>query len=295
MPRPLHLREELGFTFTADALASLITPKTKLIYLNFPSNPTGGLAARAQLEEIAQVIAAKAPKDVRVYSDEIYENIIFDGEAHQSIASIPGMAARTIIASGASKSFSWTGGRIGWAAFPTVDEAKVFTNLNINYFSCVPPYNQEGVRLAIESPESPACMARMVAEFQRRRDAVVEGLNAIEGISCQMPKGAFYVFPNIEGVVRRLGIDAAYEELPETLRKATTPSTLFQMFLLFTRHVSVLDRKSFGRIGSEKMHFLRMSIATGYDDLVEGVRRMADAAQDTRGFQQFIAQGEHLS
>jgi aspartate/methionine/tyrosine aminotransferase len=295
VPRPLHLDESRGFTFTPQDIEALITPKTKLIYLNFPSNPTGGLADMAELEQISAVIRKKAQPDVRVYSDEIYENIIFDGGSHHSIASVPGMAANTIIASGASKSFSWTGGRIGWAAFPTVEEAKVFTNLNINYFSCVPPYNQEGARFAIESPESRKTIAAMTQEFQRRRDMVVTSLNAIDGISCQLPRGAFYVFPNIEGVVKRLGIDAAFNSLPPETQEATTPSTLFQLFLLFRYHVAVLDRKSFGRIGSEKMHFLRLSIATGYDDLVEAVGRIRRAADDSSGFRAFVEEGTHLS
>jgi aspartate/methionine/tyrosine aminotransferase len=295
VPVPLHLDATRGFTFTAQDIEALITPKTKLIYLNFPSNPTGGLADRAQLEQISAVILNRAQADVRIYSDEIYENIIFDGGSHHSIASVPGMAGKTIIASGASKSFSWTGGRIGWAAFPTAEEAKVFTNLNINYFSCVPPFNQEGARVGIESPESCKTIAAMTKEFQRRRDMVVTALNAIDGISCQLPRGAFYVFPNIEGLVERLGIDAAYASLPPETQRLTTPSTLFQLFLLYRWHVAVLDRKSFGRVGSEKMHFLRISIASAYDDLAEGVERIRKAAEDKSGFMDFVNEGAHLS
>ena len=295
VPRPLHLREDLGFTFTPDDLATLITPRTKLIYLNFPSNPTGGVAGRSQLEEIAGAILGKAGPDIRVYSDEIYENMIFDGGRHCSIASVPGMEGRTIITSGASKSYSWTGGRIGWAHFPTIEEAGVFTNLNINYFSCVPPYNQEGARLALESSESAGSIAAMISEYQRRRDFVVAALNRIDGITCQLPKGAFYVFPNIEGVVKRLAIREAFDSLPEDRRTLTTPSTLFQMFLLFRYFVAVLDRKSFGRIGTDNMHFLRLSIATGYDDLVEAVTRISAAAADRGGFRDFIQAGRNLS
>ena len=295
VPVPLHLREEIGFSFTGADLEKLVTPKTKLIFMNFPSNPTGGVASRAQLEEIADVIRRKCDPNVRIYSDEIYENILFDGAEHHSIAALPGMKDKVLIATGASKSYSWTGGRIGWVVFPSVEEAKLFTNLNINYFSCIPPYNQEGARLAIESPESKRTIGEMNAAFQQRRDVVVEALNAMPGVTCQVPKGAFYVFPNIAGVVRDLGVHQAYAELPPELQVRTSPSTLFQMFLLWNYHVATMDRRSFGQIGAEHMHFLRLSIATGMDDLKLGMQRMAEAVTDRTGFARFIAAREHLS
>ncbi|MGA7614537.1 MAG: aminotransferase class I/II-fold pyridoxal phosphate-dependent enzyme [Thermoanaerobaculia bacterium] len=287
-PVPLHLREEKGFSFTARDLEPLITPRTKLIYINFPSNPTGGVATRAQLEEIAEVIRKKAPAGVRVYSDEVYEHIVFDGLQHVSIASLDGMAERTILVSGVSKSYSWTGGRIGWAVFPTKEEAAVFKNLNINYFSCTAGYNQLGAALAITSPESAGEIKRMVDAFQARRDVVVAGLNAIDGISCQMPRGAFYVFPNIGGVCHSIGAVEAWESLPAEIREKSSPSTLFQLFLLFRYQVATMDRRSFGRIGTEGMHFLRLSIATGMDDLKEGVARIAKASRDREGFAAFL-------
>jgi aspartate aminotransferase len=190
-PVPLHLLESNGFSFTGEDLAPLITERTRLIILNFPSNPTGGVATREQLESIAEVILATAPANVRVYSDEVYEDILFDGNRHLSIASLPGMAERTIIVGGVSKSYAWTGGRVGWAVFPTAEEAAVFKNLNINYFSCVPAYNQMGAKAALESPESADAIAAMVAAFQQRRDVVVTGLNSIPGITCNRPGGAF--------------------------------------------------------------------------------------------------------
>jgi aspartate/methionine/tyrosine aminotransferase len=294
-PVPLHLPEEKGFAFGAEDLEPLLTPNTKLIYLCFPSNPTGGVATREQLEGIAQVIMEKAPADCRVYSDEIYEHILFDGEKHFSIASVPGMEARTVIASGASKSYAWTGGRIGWAVFPTASEAAVFKNLNINYFSCVAGYNQLGVKCAIESPLTPPVVAKMVEAFQRRRDFVIPGLNEIPGVKCAMPKGAFYAFPNISGVCEQLGIFDAYESLPAEVKKNSSPSTLFQMFLLFEHGVATVDRKSFGRIGTEKLHYLRLSIANADDELREGVSRIAAAAQDRAGFEAWFARGENLS
>jgi aspartate/methionine/tyrosine aminotransferase len=291
---PLHLEEERGFSFSGADLEKLITDRTRLIYICFPSNPTGGVATREELEEMADVIRRKAPENCRVYSDEVYENILFDGSEHVSIASLPGMAERTVIVSGASKTYSWTGGRIGWAAFPTVEEAQVFKNLNINYFSCTAAYNQMGAKVAIESPESKTEIDKMVSAFQERRDVVVEGLNSIEGITCQNPKGAFYVFPNIGGACEALGAVAAYDGLPAETKAMTSPSTLFQMFTLFNYHVATMDRKSFGKIGAEGKHFLRISIATGMDDLKEGVERIGKASRDKEGFQAFVKEGKRL-
>ena len=295
VPVPLHLREDLGFSFTGADLEKLITPKTKLIFMNFPSNPTGGVASKEQLEEIAEVIKRKCDPNVRIYSDEIYENILFDGAENYSIASVEGMQDKTIIATGASKSYSWTGGRIGWVVFPNAEEAQIFKNLNINYFSCIAPYNQEGARLAIESPLSKGSIAEMNAAFEERRDFVVDALNNMSGVECQLPKGAFYVFPNIAGVVKNLKIDEAYAALPQAIKKTTSPSTLFQMFLLWEYHVAMMDRKSFGQIGTENMHYLRLSIATGLEDLKIGMERMAKAVADHAGFAQFIEKQEHFS
>lgn len=291
-PVPLHLREETGFTLSGADLEPLISDRTKLVYLNFPSNPTGGVATPEQLVEIAQVILEKAPATVRVYSDEVYEHILFDGAEHHSIASVPGMEEITIIVSGVSKSYSWTGGRLGWAAFPTAEEAREFRNLNINYFSCMPAYNQEGARLAITSPESLSCIREMAAAFQQRRDVVVHELNRIDGISCQLPRGAFYAFPNVAGVCERLGAVEAFASLPPDARVRTSPSTLFQLFLLYRYHVATMDRPSFGRIGSEGKHFLRISIATALDDLRTAVERIGMAASDEEGFQNFFNEGK---
>ncbi len=293
-PVPVHLREEKNFSLSGDDIASVITPRTKMIYLNFPSNPTGGVASREQLQDISEVIRKKCGKDVRIFSDEVYENILFDESTHHSIASFPGMEEITILVSGASKSFSWTGGRIGWALFPTVEEAEIFKNLNINYFSCIAAYNQEGVRLGIESPLSRGAIRKMVEAFQERRDIVVDGLNAIKGIRCQKPKGAFYVFPNIGGLCKDLGVMEAFGSLPPEIRQKSSPSTLFQLFLLFEYQVATLDRKSFGRIGTENLHFLRLSVATDKESLKEGVKRIAAASQDKKGFRAFIERGEHL-
>lgn len=288
VPVPLHLHEENGFACSGDDLLPLINDRTRLIYLNFPSNPTGGVATGAQLEAIADAILSRAPDDVRVYSDEVYEKIVFDDARHHSMASIPGMAERTIIVSGVSKTFAWTGGRVGWAILPTAEEADAFRNLNINYYSCVPAYNQRGAQLALESPESAVEIERMVAEFALRRAVVVQALNAIPGITCTMPRGAFYVFPNIGEVCARVGAIDAWHDLPTSVRGTTSPSTLFQRFLLHSYRVATLDRRSFGVIGSEGKHFLRISIATNLADLEDAVFRIALAAEDRDGFRHFV-------
>ncbi len=288
VPVPLHVSEESNFTFTAEHLGDLITERTRLIILNFPSNPTGGVATLEQLASIAEVIKIKCAPDVRVYSDEIYENIIFDGHKHVSIASIPGMKERTIISSGFSKSFAWTGGRVGYAVFPTEDEANIFKNININYFSCVPPFNQEGARIALEHPDSKAVITSMVQTFQKRRDIIVKQLNAIDGIRCKTPGGAFYLFPNVAGVCENVGAIAAYDKLPANMKARTSPSGLFQMFLLYAHHVATMDRNSFGRIGAEGQHFLRLSSASDLEVLEEGVRRLAVASRDRAGFEKFM-------
>lgn len=288
IPVPLHLSEETNFAFTAEELERLITDKTRLIMLNFPSNPTGGVATEELLRSVAEVIKRKCGPHVRVYSDEIYEYIVFDGKRHVSIASFPGMQERTVIASGASKTFAFTGGRIGYAVLPTEEEAEVLKNLNVHYFSCVAPFTQEGARAAFEHPESKAAVARMVSTFQHRRDVVVKQINEIDGVRCNTPGGAFYLFPNIAGACEKVGAIDAYDRFPDELRKQTSPSTLFQMFLLYHHHVATLDRNAFGCIGAEGQHHLRLSIASELSELEEGVRRLRAAVEDRAGFDRFM-------
>jgi aspartate aminotransferase len=134
----------------------------------------------------------------------------------------------------------------------------------------------------------------MVDAFSKRRDFVVDALNSIGGIRCQKPKGAFYVFPNIAGVCESLGAVEAHASLPSPTRDFTTPSTLFQLFLLFRHHVATLDRKSFGRIGSEGKHYLRLSIATSLEQLELGMQRLERASRDADGFLAFVQEGRHL-
>jgi aspartate/methionine/tyrosine aminotransferase len=293
-PVPLHLQEEKGFAFSADELAALITPRTKVIIFNSPSNPTGGVLSKADLEGIARVVRERCRPDVRLYSDEVYEHILFDGEVHHSIASEDGMAERTVLASGHSKSFAMTGWRLGWAVLPTVEEAAYFKNLNINSVSCVPPFIQEAGRVAYESPETAPTVERMVRAFEERRDYVVEALNGLDGVTCQRPKGAFYVFPNVSGLCRKLGILEACDALLKERRLATCPSAMLQMFLLYRHGVATMDRNSFGRIGAEGQHYLRLSIATGMDQLREGIRRIAEAGEDRAGFARYVEEGGKL-
>jgi aspartate/methionine/tyrosine aminotransferase len=292
-PCPLRLSEERGFAFTADDLAALVTDRTKVIILNSPSNPTGGVLSEDDLRGVASVVRERCGPEVRIYSDEVYEHILFDGEKHRSIFTQDGMAERTVLVSGHSKGFAMTGWRLGWAVLPTPEEAAVFKQLNINIISCVPPFIQEAGRAAYESPESVATTGEMVRAFQERRDWVVPALNEIEGIRCQMPKGAFYVFPNVGGACERLGILEAWEALPDGQRARTSPSAMLQMFLLYRYGVATMDRDSFGAIGAAGQHFLRLSIAASLDRLSEGVSRIAKAVDDSLGFRTFM-QDEHL-
>jgi aspartate aminotransferase len=287
-PVPLSMREETGFTFTPDDIGRLITPKTKVIFFCSPSNPTGGVLTKSELAGIAQIIQERAQPDIRIYSDEIYEHIVFDGLQHHSIAAEQGMQHKTIIASGHSKGFAMTGWRLGYCVLPTVEEAALFRQLNINSISCVPPFIQEAGRVALESPESKPVIEEMVKAFQERRDWVVGALNHVQGIRCQNPKGAFYVFPNVAGVCEQLGIPQAYAALPSAAKTKTSPSGMLQMFLLYRYGVATLDRNSFGKIGAEGQHFLRISIATSIERLREGVSRIEKASTDHAGFAAFL-------
>lgn len=294
-PVPVPLREEAGFSLRLTS--EYFRRWTSLIYLNFPSNPTGGVASKKQLEEIAELILRLTREwgiELRVYSDEVYEDIIFDGKEHYSIASIPEMRDMTVIVSGVSKSYAWTGGRVGWAVFPTVEEAQLAKMLNINFYSCVAVNNQCGAQVALEDERSKASVKAMVDEFQRRRDFIVPALNGIPGIRCQNPGGAFYVFPNIKGICEQLGIFEFFRSLPEDKRRKTSPSTLLQMFLLYCYGIATMDRKSFGTIGSENEHYLRLSFATGMEDLKWAMERIAEAAKDEQGFRRFIESGGRL-
>ena len=288
VPVPLHLSADRDFAFNAHDLAALVTERTKLVILCSPSNPTGGVLSRDELAGIAALIRERCRPDVRIYSDEIYEQILFDGLAHESIVSHPGMDARTVIASGHSKGFAMTGWRLGWAVLPTAEEAAIFTQININIMSCVPPFLQEAGVAAYEDPASAVEVGRMVGAFQRRRDWIVPALNAVTGVTCRTPKGAFYVFPDVSGMCEQLGVHEAHAALTATGRSRATPAGMLQMFLLYRYGIATMDRASFGRIGAEGQDFLRLSIANSMDDIRRGVARIEEAAGDAAGFADFV-------
>ena len=288
VPKPLVLREERGFSFTVDDLDRLLTDRTKVLMLCSPSNPTGGVLPKSLLEEVAALVKERGRPDIRIYSDEIYEHITFDGFEHTSMASLPGMDRHTIIASGHSKGYAMTGWRLGWCVLPTAEEALRFKQININTVSCVPPFIQQAAREALENPKTWEVVGSMVAEFKRRRDYVVPALNAIPGISCANPLGAFYVFPNITGVCESLGATAHFASLPDSLKASTSPATLVSRFLLYYHGVALVDRRSFGVIGSEGQNFLRLSYAADMDSIREGIRRIAAGVADHDGFARFL-------
>ena len=287
VPVPLPLSPDRDFAFTADDLAPLLGERTRLVILCSPSNPTGGVLSRDDLAGIARLIRERCRPDVRIYSDEIYEQILFDGLEHESIASHPGMPERTVLAGGHSKGFAMTGWRLGWAVLPTPEEAAIFKRININVMSCVPPFLQEAGAAAYEDPASAVAVRRMVAEFERRRDWIVPALNEVPGVGCRTPKGAFYAFPDVSGLCARLGVYEACEEFHKGGRSRTTPAGMLQMFLLYRHGVATVERASFGRIGSEGQDFLRLSIANGMEDIRRGVGRIAEAAEDAEGFAEF--------
>jgi aspartate aminotransferase len=187
---PIHLREERDFSLDVDELAALITDRTRLIILNSPQNPTGGVMQRKDVEQVAQIIG---DRNILVLSDEIYSRLLFEGE-HFSIMSVPGMQERTILLDGFSKTYAMTGWRMGYGVMRP-DLAAHITRLATNSTSCTASFTQIAGIEALRGDQS--SVDKMCGEFKRRRDVFVAGLNKIKGFSCRMPKGAFYVFPNI--------------------------------------------------------------------------------------------------
>jgi aspartate aminotransferase len=188
---PIRLREERDFGLDVNELSSLITDRTKLIIINSPQNPTGGVLSRQDIQAIAEVIG---DRNILVLSDEIYSRLIFDGK-HHSIMSVPGFKERTILLDGFSKTYAMTGWRMGYGVMRP-DLAAHVTRLMTNSNSCTASFTQVAGIEALRGDQS--SVERMRAEFQQRRDLFVAGLNRVKGFSCRMPKGAFYVFPNIQ-------------------------------------------------------------------------------------------------
>jgi aspartate aminotransferase len=192
-PVAIPIRMANDFRLDVDELASLITPRTRMLVVNSPANPTGGVLTRTDLERIAELAIRH---DLAVLADEIYSRILYDGTEHVSIASLPGMAERTIVLDGFSKTYAMTGWRLGYAIVPPT-LVQTYSQLIINTISCAPTFAQLGAVEALTGPQ--ADVDAMVVEFRARRDLVVDGLNAIAGVSCLRPTGAFYAFPDIAG------------------------------------------------------------------------------------------------
>jgi aspartate aminotransferase len=192
VPVPVRLREEKGFDLDVDQLCDKLGPRTRLVILNYPHNPTGGGIPEAGLRAIAD---AAARHGVPVLSDEIYGRILYD-TVHTSIAAMPGMEPLAIVLDGFSKTYAMTGWRLGYGVMPA-PMAQVVAKLQTNSTSCTATFSQKAAVAALRGDQS--SVERMVAEFRRRRDAIVEGLRTVPGVQCVRPSGAFYVFPNITG------------------------------------------------------------------------------------------------
>ncbi|MDM7916811.1 MAG: aminotransferase class I/II-fold pyridoxal phosphate-dependent enzyme [Candidatus Eisenbacteria bacterium] len=227
-------------------MRSLVTDKTRFLILNSPQNPTGGVLSRKDLEGIAQIIGNR---DIWVLSDEVYNRMVYEGEPI-SLAQIPGMKDRVIVLDGHSKTFAMTGWRLGYGLMHK-DLAAHVTRLMTNSNSCTNVFVQRAGMRAVLGPQDE--VASMVAEFRRRRDVVVAGLNKIPGVSCKTPKGAFYAFPNVKKVPM---------ESPKLAKE-----------LLDTAGVAVLSGTSFGSYG---MGYLRLSYANSVENIQKALQRMGE-------------------
>ncbi|MGE3307008.1 MAG: pyridoxal phosphate-dependent aminotransferase [Rhizobiaceae bacterium] len=196
-PVPVPVREENGFAFSAEETLALITPQTRLLILNSPANPTGGVTPRAEIEKLVKGLADHP--QVAILSDEIYDVMTYDGEAHCSLLSFPEIRDRLIVLNGWSKTWAMTGWRMGWSIWPNGPQsANLYDKvrkLAVNCWSCVNAPSQYAGIAAIDGPQHE--VEKMMAGFDSRRKVVVDGLNALPGMSCATPKGAFYAFPNV--------------------------------------------------------------------------------------------------
>lgn len=244
-PKPLPIREELNFRFDLDELRALVSDKTRLVIINSPANPTGGVLSDDDLAEVARLAVEH---DFVVMSDEIYCKITYDGIQANSVITYPGMQERTVILDGFSKTYAMTGWRLGYGVMP-VELAQQVTRLAINCNSCVPGFTQLAGVAALTGPQDG--VAEMVAEFKRRRDAIVAGLNELPNVTCRTPEGAFYVFPNLSAYGDGLGD-----------------------YLLNDAGVAVLDGSGFGAQGRG---YLRISYANSLPNIERALERMADA------------------
>ncbi|MFG1462675.1 pyridoxal phosphate-dependent aminotransferase [Xanthobacter sp. DSM 24535] len=193
-PIPVPIREENAFAFSAEETLALITPKTRLLIINSPANPTGGVTPKAEIDKLVKGLAAHP--HVALMSDEIYDHFVFDGGNHQTLLAYPEIRDRLILLNGWSKTYAMTGWRLGYSIWPKALYEQV-RKLSVNAWSCVNAATQYAGIAALEGPQD--AVTSMVAEFDRRRHIVVEGLNALPGVSCATPGGAFYAFPNVAG------------------------------------------------------------------------------------------------
>lgn len=242
---PLQLKEENEFRADVEDLRKLVTPKTRLIILNSPQNPTGGILTEEDIRAIAKIAMEH---DIMVLSDEIYDQIMYDGYKPFSIASVPGMQERTIILDGFSKTYAMTGWRLGYGVMPE-ELAKNVTRLQINSTSCTASFSQIAAIEALTGPRDE--VRAMLVEFEKRRNLIVERLNAIEGITCHKPHGAFYVFPNITGTGK------SSRELAD--------------LLLNPGGVACLSGTAFGKYGEG---FLRLSYANSIPNIEKAMKRI---------------------
>ena len=247
VPKPLVLREERGFRIDPEELRAAASPRTRLIVLNSPHNPCGSALTREDLAVIAEVAQRH---NAFVLADEIYGQIMYDGP-HHSILSLPGMKERTILLDGFSKAYAMTGWRLGYGVM-RADLAARVGQLMVNSNSCAAAFTQIAGIAALRGPKGP--VQAMVAEFRRRRDVIVNGLNAIDGLSCTMPSGAFYAFPN----AKRL--DGNSKRLAD--------------YLLNDAGVACLSGTAFGEAGQG---YLRFSYANSVENITEGLRRIREA------------------
>jgi len=247
-PVPVPIREENGFAFSAEETLKLITPKTRLIIINSPANPTGGVTPKSEIDKL--VAGLEKWPDVAIMSDEIYDHMVYDGETHVCLLSYPSIRDRLILLNGWSKTYAMTGWRLGYAVFPgkLYDYAR---KLAVNLHSCVNASAQYAGLAALTGPQDEA--DRMVAEFDRRRKVVVEGLNKLPGVSCVVPKGAFYAFPNI----KRTGWKA--KDLASTLLNDTG--------------VVTIGGPDFGILGEG---YMRLSYANSTENILKALHRMGD-------------------
>ncbi len=247
-PVPVPIREENGFAFSAEETLGLITPRTRLLILNSPANPTGGVTPKAEVDKLVAGLARHP--DVAVMSDEIYDHMVYDGETHVCLLSYPSIRDRLILLNGWSKTYAMTGWRLGYAIWPgkLYDLAR---KLAVNLYSCVNAPTQWAGLAALTGPQDD--VAKMVAEFDRRRRVVVDGLNKLPGMSCATPKGAFYAFPN----VKRTGWKA------KPLASA----------LLDESGVAIIGGPDFGILGEG---YVRLSYANSTENIVRALERMGE-------------------